>query len=270
MTTPDAPLLTIGTGSIRVVADPVRGGRIAQITHDGVDLLIGRAPRTDAPTEWGCYPMVPWAGRIRAGQFTLDGERYSVPVSFGDHAMHGVGFVSPWHMGEVTERSIELRLDLPTGERWPFGGVVRQIFAVTDDVVRLTMEVVASEHRMPLSFGWHPWFVKPDRVDFSPVAMFRRDTGGIPTGELITVPPDGPWDDCFVNDRPITLDIGRRRIVLTSDCAHWVVYDEPPHASCFEPQTGPPDAFTIEPDVLDPGDRRSAWFELRITPIDAI
>ena len=32
---------------------------------------------------------------------------------------------------------------------------------------------------------------------------------------------------------------------MSSSCDHWVVYDEPEHAVCIEPQSGPPDAFNL-------------------------
>lgn len=41
--------------------DPANGGRIASLEVDGVELL---APRQGSDwLRWGCYPMVPWAGR---------------------------------------------------------------------------------------------------------------------------------------------------------------------------------------------------------------
>jgi galactose mutarotase-like enzyme len=33
-----------------------------------------------------------------------------------------------------------------------------------------------------------------------------------------------------------------------------VVFDEPDHAICLEPQTAPPDVFNREPFVVQPGD----------------
>ena len=65
---------------------------------------------------------------------------------------------------------------------------------------------------MPASLGWHPWFRKPDRLDFHPEAMYRRDDEHIAVDELVDVPP-GPWDDCFVNN-----DAGRRSRSTASTC----------------------------------------------------
>jgi aldose 1-epimerase len=104
--------------------------------------------------------------------------------------------------------------------------------------------------------GWHPWFVKPDRLDFSPTAMYVRDDIGLPTGELIE-PPSGRWDDCFINERPVVMHYERlvapAITVASEDCDHWVVYDMPDATTCVEPQSGPPDAATIRPEVVASG-----------------
>jgi aldose 1-epimerase len=34
-------------------------------------------------------------------------------------------------------------------------------------------------------------------------------------------------------------------LTIDSDCSHWVVYNEPDHAVCVEPQSGPPDAVNL-------------------------
>jgi aldose 1-epimerase len=51
---------------------------------------------------------------------------------------------------------------------------------------------------------------------------------------------------------------------LTSSCDHWVVFDERAHATCVEPQSGPPDAFNLDPAArLAPGESVEGWFELQ-------
>ncbi len=51
---------------------------------------------------------------------------------------------------------------------------------------------------------------------------------------------------------------------LQANVSHWVVYDEPAHALCVEPQTGPPDALNGAPELVVPGtplvaELRLAW-----------
>lgn len=60
----------------------------------------------------------------------------------------------------------------------------------------------------------------------------------------------------------MTLVSAGQRLRLRADTDHWVVYDGAPHATCVEPQTGPPDGFTLAPNRLEPGQRLQLRFEL--------
>lgn len=256
---------TIANDRFAVTVAPAEGGRLAQIAVDGVDLLIahGSRPDTSAPLSWGCYPMVPWAGRVRDGVFTFRGRRYELPRTMGAHAIHGVGLISAWDLEVVGDHEVELRLTLPRDARWPFGGTARQRIAVDGTSLRLDLDVTADDRPFPASIGWHPWFRKPDRLDFRPTAMFRRDRHHIAVDELIDVAP-GPWDDCFVNEHPVVVEIDGVTMRLSSDCTTWVVFDEKQHATCIEPQSAPPDSFNIGPHPVEPGESLTAWYELRI------
>jgi aldose 1-epimerase len=242
---------------------PAAGGRVAQIRHDGVEQLVGHA-ETPAMIAWGCYPMAPWAGRIRDGRFAFDGVRRQVAHNLGSHAIHGLAFGLPWRVEHAGAAEAELALDLPADARWPFAGRVRQRFEVGPDRLRMTLSLTAGTQAMPATIGWHPWFRKPDRVDFAPRAVYPRDADGIATLPLAGVPAP-PWDDCFVNNEPVVLERGGGHLRLTSDCTHWVVYDAPAHATCVEPQTGPPDGFNLAPARLAPGETLAAWFLLHWT-----
>lgn len=252
----------ISAGNIVVEVEPVDGGRIGQIIIDGAPILVGRSDDHDAAIAWGAYPMVPWAGRIRNGEFEFRGVSYRLPLNHGGHAMHGVGLTAAWEVIGAASDRIRLGLAMPADERWPFGGRVEQTFEVTEDGVRLHMCVRATEHAFPASFGWHPWFRKPEQLDVRPEAMYRRDADGIAVDELVVV-PDHPWDDCFIVRSPIGMTVDGVELGLQSPCEHWVIYDEPEHATCVEPQTGPPDAFTIAPRVIEAGE--SAETSLAIT-----
>jgi aldose 1-epimerase len=255
--------LSIGTGDVVVTIAPAEGGRLARIDVGGVELLVARGGQPGSALAWGSYPMVPWAGRIRDGRFRFRGRFHDLPLTLGPHAIHGVGFISAWQVVGHDDSSARLELTLPRDARWPFGGVARQHVVVADGRVRLVLEVTAEDRAFPASIGWHPWFRKPSRLDFRPTAMYRRDEHHIAVDELVEVPP-GPWDDCFVNDRPVEIVVDGQAVRLTSDCTTWVVHDEPAHATCIEPQTAPPDAFNLAPDVLEPGETLDAWYELTL------
>ncbi|WP_233841056.1 aldose epimerase [Dyella sp. 2HG41-7] len=254
------PIIRIAHGALAVDIAPAAGGRIAQITFDQHAWLIGHSAGHEAMIAWGSYPMLPWAGRIRHGRFRFQGHDYRLPINLGDHAIHGVALDASWHVDARSHTSVALSLQLPEDERWPFGGIARQLIEVGERRLRMVLTLSAGKHAMPATIGWHPWFRKPDRIDFAPDYVYPRDAEGIATLPLAP-PPAGPWDDCFLNTKPVMLYRNGQQVRLTSDCDHWVVYDETSHATCVEPQSGPPDAFNLVPSAtIAAAESLSAWF----------
>jgi aldose 1-epimerase len=245
---------TAGHAHLRLA--PEHGGRVAQLSVGGRDLLVAGSG-DDNPMLWGSFPMIPWAGRVRRGRFTFAGVTYELPLDLPPHAIHGTTYARPWDVEADGSLAIEL------GPDWPFGGDARQQFHLTPDALTCTIEVHAASRSMPAQAGWHPWFVRPVDLGFEATSHYVRDGDGIPTGELGPVPP-GPWDDCFTDllSPPQLAWPGGPTLTLTSTCAHWVVYDQPAHALCVEPQTGPPDGFTLAPQVVEPGAPLVASFTL--------
>jgi aldose 1-epimerase len=250
---PAGSMSTLRCGAIEVDLAAEAGGRIAQIRVGGIEQLIGPEDGWPAMIAWGCYPMVPWAGRIRDGRFVFEGREYQLSRNLGEHAIHGVGFAMPWRIDHLGDASARLSLALPEDAAWPFGGSARQHIEIGENEVRLSLSVQAGARAMPADIGWHPWFRKPERLEFAPSRMYPRDADGIavlPPGP----PSPGPWDDCFLSDGEIVLHRDGRALRLSSGCKHWVVYEGTAHATCVEPQTGPPDAFNLAQRVLQPGE----------------
>lgn len=250
---PAGPLLRLQRGAIEVDLAPEAGGRVAQLRVDGIEQLIGPGDGWPAMIAWGCYPMVPWAGRMRDGRFRFEGRDWQLPRNLGAHSIHGVGFAMPWQVESLDEASARLSLALPEDDSWPFGGIARQHIAIHENALRLVLSVQAGARAMPAEAGWHPWFRKPDRFEFAPSRMYPRDADGIAILPLVA-PSPGPWDDCFLHEGAITLHRGARALRISSPCSHCVVYDGTAHATCVEPQSGPPDAFNLMQRVLQPGE----------------
>jgi len=255
---PDQTILTLTAGDVVVTVYPSFGARIGQITVAGQPLLVD-VPAGGHDMTWGSFPMAPWAGRIRKGRFTYAEVGYQLAINHRDgdgadraHAIHGLVFDRPWpDVHDVSATSWTSTRDLT----WPFGGSVTQTIDLAKARLVTTLTVESSGDRFPAEVGWHPWFRKPERLEFSPTAMYERDEFGLPTGRLVK-PSKGPWDDCFTNTTPIGLQYDRPTaptVTVTSDCDHWVVYDHPSDATCVEPQSGPPDAFNLAPHTVEPG-----------------
>lgn len=242
--------VTMASADADLVIDLDHGCRIASLRTGGHELLITEGP---SPIEWGLYPMAPYAGRVRNGNFEFGGHRHELPRTLGGHAIHGTVYLQEWEQDDDSTFVTDL------GPPWPFPGFVRQEIRLDDGLLRLGLEVHAVDGSMPVSCGWHPWFrrVIDDAavvLDFQPGFMLRRDRDGIATSEQIAV-SEGPWDDCFggVTSPPVLEWPGFLRLEVATDCDWWVVYDERESATCIEPQTAPPDALNHNPHVVQPG-----------------
>lgn len=216
----------------------------------GHELLVTSAP---SPIDWGCYPMAPYAGRVRDGRFAFGGKEYRLPLALGGHALHGSVYLRRW----VAESDSAFVTDL--GPDWPFSGWARQEVRLESGALKLRLELHSETGAMPASVGWHPWLRRvvggaEAVLGFRPGFVFERDAAGIATRVKSPVPP-GPWDDCFgdVEGAPSVAWPGAIRLELESSCPFWVVYTERSHAICVEPQTAPPDALNHDAFVVEPG-----------------
>lgn len=255
--------------------DPADGGRLASLRIGAVELLA----EDPDPLGRGCYPMVPWAGRVDRGRFTFAGSAHQLPIGLGDHAIHGTGFVSPWTTTSQGPAAVTMSLDL--AQPWPFGGCVEHRASIEPGRLHLELEVFAHHLDMPAMAGWHPWFLRQPNdgttdttiadaaLTFGPASMYELDNM-IPTGALVA-PPPGPWDDCFtdLDAEPVIRWPGFVELSLSSDADHWVVYTQPDHALCVEPQTDAPDAFNRRPHVVRAGESLLTTFDLRWRSLSA-
>ena len=259
---------TLTAGDASVTIDHEAGGRLASLTIAGHEVLLGRDEGPGDDTGWGCFPMIPWAGRIRNGRFPSEDGPVQLPLGLPPHAIHGTTYGRTW------EQTGPGRLQTDLGPDWPWDGRAHQEVELGDGRLALTISIEAAtgnDTAMPISAGWHPWFHRrlggaDLRIDLPAERMWRRDADGIPDGTLVE-PTPGPWDDCFTAlVGPVELHWpGVLRLFVESDCEHVVVYDEQANAACVEPQSAPPDAHNSGEDLafVEPGEQwsvTSTWF----------
>jgi len=242
--------LVIASDNVRCIVSPNEGGRLSSIIAFGQELLITKNDETNLQ-KWGCYPMAPWAGRVRNGVFSHQSKQHQLEINMHPHAIHGTVLDRPWKLIHSDSTSVAMKIDL--GANWGFVGEATQTISLIDDVIEFRLMVETDDASMPAQVGWHPWFARPCTLEAKFMHMYLRDEFGIPTGEKIA-PPAGPYDDCFSGSLTTpTLNFANKvQLEIQTDCSHWVVYDEPQHAICVEPQSGPPDGFNIEPLVITP------------------
>jgi aldose 1-epimerase len=252
--------LVLRAGDAELTIDAATGARFASIVIGGHELTV--TDEGGGPIWWGCYPMVPFAGRIRDGVLRFRDRTHQLARNMGPNAIHGTVFDRPWTIVSADNERAVLTTDLGPG--WPFAGRVTQSVALGAGTLDASLTLEADEP-MPAWMGWHPWFRRriggaDVTLDFDAAGMYVRDTDGLPTGE-VRPPTAGPWDDAFsgVATPPRLIWPGVLELEIASPAGFWVVYNERDDAMCVEPQTAPPDAVNLaeasgsEPPVAEPG-----------------
>lgn len=243
-------MFRLEAGPATVTIDPSDGCRLSSFAVEGVELL---AHYSDSPTGHGCFPMAPYAGRVRDGRFTFAGVTHQLALNSAPNAIHGTVHDRPW---AETDQPGEWIIDL--GDRWPFAGEVRQRVHLDERRLRLELEVRATNRPMPATCGWHPWWRRrlgehePEGawVDLHAETLLSRGSDGLPTGGRTSAPDvatAGPWDDCFCDVRwpgRVVWPSGPT-LSISSSATYAVVFTEREPAVCLEPQSGPPDAFNL-------------------------
>ena len=242
--------------------DEGHGGRLTSLCIHGAEVLLTGGSE-DSMLTWGCYPMVPYAGRVRSGVVRFNDVEHELPITLPPHAAHGTVFAQSWNVVDITASSIELFTNLDS--QWPFGGSVSQRIELQNDLVHLDLCVTAGDRDMPAQVGWHPWFRKPSRTELKFASMLTRDEQGITTS-VRTHADATQVDDCFIEPlAPLALTVDGVDLVLSSDCSHWVIYDLPTHSTCIEPQSGAPNAINDSPVILAPRESLTRWFDIAWT-----
>ncbi|CAL9492880.1 aldose 1-epimerase [Streptomyces sp. Tu 3180] len=257
--------ITLTAGDAEATVLPGNGGRVGGLRLGGVELLR-------QGERYGCFPMVPWCGRIREGRFRDGATVHRMPLNAPPHAIHGTARDAAWRTARTSADEAVLTYDLT--EPWPYSGRVTQQIALTADSLTLTMSVETYESSFPAQIGWHPWFNRTlggadVRLDFAPAWQEERGEDHLPTGHR-TGPKPGPWDDCFGMPGGVDVTLtwpGQLELRVTSREEWVVVYDEQREAVCVEPQTGPPDGLNTHPRLvtpLEPLEASTTWTWTRL------
>jgi aldose 1-epimerase len=242
--------ITLTAGDAEAIVRPGNGGRIGSLRVGGVELLR-------QGERFGCFPMVPWCGRIREGRFRDGAVVHRMPLNAAPHAIHGTARDGEWSVARASATEAVITYDLT--DPWPYSGRVTQVVTLAPDSLTLAASVETYESSFPAQIGWHPWFNRtldgtPVSIDFSPAWQEERGADHLPTGRRVD-PRPGPWDDCF--GMPDGVDVtltwpGRLELRVTSPQRWVVIYDEQEAAVCVEPQTGPPDGLNTHPRLVTP------------------
>jgi len=197
--------VVLASGSLRVELVPSIGGAITRFDHiDGrrrIAVLRAAANPLQNIRQAACFPLIPFANRIRGGSFRFRGKEVRLPARFPGEAIaiHGQGCLSQWRVDTSSTNEAVLAFSHSPDE-WPWAYESRQDFRLSDDclTVRLTCRNLSSE-QMPCGLGLHPSFNcgPATRIQTSVEEVWAVDEAVLPTKRL---PASGRYD---ITDAPI-------------------------------------------------------------------
>ncbi len=306
MTAEQRVLSTTAEGGIEARFVPEAGMLVVSLRHHGEELLGQRAGLDAYVAQrktMGIPLLYPWANRLGSERFEVAGRDVELagvtpPLRLDDNGlpMHGLlAGVPGWEIERYEpsgdDAVLAARFDLAEHDdllrAFPFPHEVLYEATLEGPTLTITTTVVASHGSpVPVSFGYHPYFVLPGvpRADWDievPVTeQLRLDNLMLPTGETVMahvlVGPLGArtFDDAYLapaEGAPFVLSGGGRRVEVAFDAGYPYTQVFAPEADdviAFEPMTAPANALVTGVDlpVVAAGDRFSASFSVTVVP----
>lgn len=265
-------IVSLRTDAAELAVAPGVGGSIAafraSVRGKWIDCLRPATPAALAardPRRTGCFPLVPFSNRIRAGRFTFEGRDVRLPLNSppAPHALHGHGFQAPWRV--VSQGDAALTIEHRYGQGpWPYPYVARQSFDLGSGGLTVTMTVEnEAEEAMPLGLGWHPYFSRTPKARLTATVgkMWQTDAEVMPVALVDPPathrlgggirPETDVMDNCFTgwNQRAVVdWPEWGAGLTLTADPAFkFLVVFTPPGRDffCAEPVSNCTDAFNL-------------------------
>lgn len=156
-------LVDLRDGGLALRLSPAVGGSVAAYSLDGRPLLRGTTAGYADVLQAACFPLVPYANRVRDGAFSFRGvdvqlERNNLPQR---HPLHGVGWRGGWTVVSASEREAVLAFDWPGGD-WPWAFRAEQTFRLDASGLEIGLSVEnRADTPMPAGLGLHPYFPCP-------------------------------------------------------------------------------------------------------------
>ena len=194
MSATESSLLTLVSGSLELQLVPPLGGSIARLDYctaegERIPCLRGVEGKATNPLDCACFPLVPFANRVRGGRFVLRGREVVLqPNLQGDPSpLHGQGWLAPWEVASASAADAELVFRHKPDE-WPWAYEARQHFALNPEglSVRLSCANQAGEP-MPCGLGLHPYFpcTEESRIDAEVGCAWTIDEQVLPTEKVL-------------------------------------------------------------------------------------
>ena len=156
--------ITLRAGALELQVTSAVGGSIARFDWLGPDgrqpLLRGSDDAFTDVLDAGCFPLVPFANRIRGGSFRCGGQDIVLTPNLASDAspLHGQGWRAAWDARRVSDDATEL-VYLHEANEWPWRYEARQRMTLTPESLSIELSCRnLSPLPMPCGLGLHPYY----------------------------------------------------------------------------------------------------------------
>lgn len=257
---------------------------------DVIDSVPGFESGKERPSRSGIPILFPFPNRIRAGQFTWQGQAYQLPTTpVQPNAIHGFCLDRPWRVinqgRNFVTGQFQLSVDAPDRmEHWPSDFILEVDYELLHNRLRANFRISNPGNRnLPWGLGTHAYFKLPlgaasqlgNCLVEVPAWKYWQLDQSLPTGEILAVDEardltsgayantlqlddvltdvecDGPQFDCLILDEQAGLQITQTCPPIFRE----IVAFTPPQRSaiCLEPYTCPTDAINLHNQGRDVG-----------------
>ncbi len=249
-------MLRLTSDDLEITLDPWKGGGVTSFLWRGIDVFRPHAGG-DHPTDLACFPLVPFCNRIADGRVSRTGEIRTIPMSQKgvdpQHAIHGLGWVSPWSVKQSGQDTATLGL-AHDGSIWPWTFSSEQHIQLLENGYSHALTLTNTDQvPMPAGLGLHPYFPR-ERATLSGAFDGYWETGPdrLPAQHrLLDQQPewfaDQGFDNCFTGGSE-SIQLAWPGHVLTMRPSATLPFTHvytPPGADflCVEPVSHIPDAI---------------------------
>ena len=275
--------LELHAGELRLALRPDLGGCIAGLWL-GKDAVLRSTEPAELTTSRlsGCYPLVPYSGRLGYRRFTWLGQAHTTSANFDDnpHSVHGVAWQRPWTLAARSAAEAELVYAHRPDAHWPFAFLLRQRFVLTPAALEVHLAFTnQADTAQPVGLGWHPYFPKRprSRLHIEVSERWESDASGLSTHRVpqpdIHADVAGlAFDHCFEGWRgPARIDDDKLSMRMSSSLPYLVVFTPgtKPYY-CVEPVSHVSNAIQMADPAthglrsVAPGATSGAWMKLEV------
>jgi galactose mutarotase-like enzyme len=268
--------ITLHAGDLEADFAPGAGMVCSSLRHRGEELLgrrKGLEEYASSGSTMGIPLLYPWANRLSERRFEVAGETVDLdraPDRFRDDGetglpIHGAKTAGgAWRVDAGDERSLRARFDWGADEElmaaFPFAHCATYEAALDEDGGALRISV-SVDRRVPVSFGFHPYFLlaEGDRIEAPVRERLVLDERKLPTGERAPAAPlagtrgERAYDDAYVAPRGACCVCAAERTIATrlEQGFGFLQVFAPPgdDVVAFEPMTAPANALVTGRDL---------------------